>query len=63
MMRKGNFSYTKKRIELLCNPETFYEDVRKLVGYYEHPPVDWEDWEIKNLQRVADNRYNELTKE
>ena len=51
----------EKRIMGLKNIKTFYEDVRKIVGYYEGK--DWEDWQIKHFQAVADMRYEELKEE
>ena len=49
----------EKKINELTNVETFYEDVRQIVGYY-NPSVFIEDWDIKRLQRVADARYAEI---
>lgn len=49
----------EKQINELTNKDTFYEDVRKIVGYY-NPKVFIEDWDIKHLQRVADARYAEI---
>lgn len=49
----------EREINELTNVETFYEDVRKIVGYY-NPKVFIEDWDIKRLQRVADARYAEI---
>lgn len=49
----------EKQINELTNKDTFYEDVRKIVGYYD-PKVFIEDWDIKHLQRVADARYAEI---
>lgn len=48
----------KDKIIKLDNVDTFYEDVRKIVGYYDN--VFHEDWVIKDLQRVADYRYSQL---
>ena len=45
-------------IKELTNVETFYDDVREIVGY--HEGVFIEDWNIKRLQRVADARYTEI---
>ena len=45
-------------IKKLNDKETFWKDVKNLIGYYEHK--FWEDWNIKTLQRVADNRYVEI---
>ena len=52
----------KKKILELKNISTFWEDVRKIVGYYDEN-VFLEDWQIKELQRIADYRYEELKKE
>ena len=49
----------EKQIKELTNKDTFYEDVRQIVGYY-NPNVFIEDWDIKHLQRVADARYAEI---
>lgn len=51
----------KDKIMKLENIKTFWEDVRHIVGYYDN--VCLEDWVIKDLQRVADARYEELKKE
>ena len=58
MFKIGDFSLAKKNIENLNSIEDFYEQVRNIVGFYEM--VEWEDYEIKALQRIADARYNEL---
>ena len=52
----------KEKIMKLNNIKTFWEDVRHIVGYYDEN-VFLEDWEIKELQRVADYRYEQLKKE
>lgn len=52
----------KNKILKLKNISTFWEDVRKIVGYYDEN-VFLEDWQIKELQRIADYRYEELKKE
>ena len=57
-MRRGNFSLAKKSIENLNIKKGFYEEVRRIVGYYDG--VEWEDYEIKQFQRIADARYSEL---
>ena len=58
-MKMGNFTLVKKQIEKLdCKKEFFYDNVKTLVGFYDD--VFWEDWQIKELQRVADARYSEL---
>ena len=49
----------EKKINELTNVETFYEDVRQIVGYY-NLSVFIEDWDIKHLKRVADARYAEI---
>lgn len=48
----------EREINELSNVETFYDDVREIVGY--HKGVFIEDWNIKRLQRVADKRYTEI---
>lgn len=48
----------EREINELTNVETFYDDVREIVGY--HKGVFIEDWDIKHLQRVADKRYAEI---
>ena len=50
----------ENKIKALTNKETFWEDVRKIVGYYDG--VHHEDRVIKRLQRVADARYEELNR-
>jgi len=47
-----------EKINALKNQETFWEDVRNIVGYYEGKP--WSDHEIKELQRVADRRFTHI---
>lgn len=59
-MRKGNYYTAKKAIEEIKNQSGFYDVVRDIVGFYND--TDWEDWEIKSLQRIADARYIEITK-
>lgn len=49
----------ERKIKELTNVDSFYEDVRQIVGYY-NPNVFIEDWDIKHLQRVADARYAEI---
>lgn len=51
----------KNKIMQLENIKTFWEDVRCIVGYYDEN-IFLEDWVIKDLQRVADTRYEELLK-
>ncbi len=58
MFKMGNFSEAKKNIENINSKENFYEQVRYIVGFYDG--VEWEDYEIKALQRIADARYSEL---
>lgn len=48
-----------KMIKELKNKNTFYEDVRNIIGYYDEK-VFWEDCDIKYLQRIADKKYSEL---
>ena len=57
-MRIGNYYIAKSKIEKLNTKNNFYEEVRKIVGFYDG--VEWEDWEIKSLQRIADARYSEI---
>ena len=45
------------KIKNLNNKDTFYNDVRALLGN-----KHYSDAAIKNLQRVADARYEELKK-
>lgn len=45
----------RRKIMELTDPKTFWDDVRKIVGY-----KDLEDWEIKRLQAIADYRYGQL---
>jgi hypothetical protein len=59
-MRKGNYYTAKKAIEEIENQSGFYDVVRDIVGFYNG--TYWEDWEIKSLQRIADARYIEITK-
>lgn len=59
-MRKGNYYTAKKAIEEIENQSGFYDMVRDIVGFYNG--TYWEDWEIKSLQRIADARYIEITK-
>lgn len=54
----ANVAKMERQIKELTNVETFYEDVRQIVGYYKG--VFIEDWDIKRLQRVADRRYEEI---
>ena len=55
----ANITKMERQIKELTNVETFYDDVREIVGYY-NPKVFIEDWDIKRLQRVADARYVEI---
>lgn len=61
-MRYPDVYEMERKIKALTNKETFYEDVRQIVGFYDET-VFVEDWDIKRLQRVADARYIELDKE
>lgn len=54
----ANVIKMEKQIKELTNVETFYDDVREIVGF--HKGVFIEDWDIKHLQRVADARYAEI---
>jgi len=56
---RGNVNTAEKKIKLLTNVDTFYDDVREIVGF-NNLKVWWEDWDIKHLQRVADARYHEI---
>jgi len=56
----ANIAKMKAEIKKLTNVDTFYEDARKIVGYYDN--VHIEDRDIKCLQRIADARYAELTR-
>ena len=58
---RANVSKMESEIKKLTNADTFYEDVRHIVGYYDET-VFIEDWDIKHLQRVADARYEEICK-
>lgn len=59
-MRRGNYYKAKSEIEKIEKQGGFYDVVRDIVGFSEG--TEWEDWEIKSLQRIADARYVELTK-
>ena len=48
----------KDKIMKLNNIETFWEDVKRIVGYYEGRELP--DWIIKDLQRWADYRHEQL---
>lgn len=48
----------RDKILKLDTLETFWEDTKRIVGYYEDR--DLPDWLIKELQRVADFRYEQL---
>ena len=41
-MRTGNYYTAKSKIEKLNTKNNFYEEVRKIVGFYDG--VEWEDW-------------------
>ena len=49
----------KEKILKLENIETFWHDVKVIVGYYDEN-VFLEDYVIKELQRIADYRYQQL---
>jgi len=49
----------EEKIMKLTDIETFWEDVKKIVGYYD-TNIFLEDWQIKRLQRIADYRYEQL---
>lgn len=57
-MARKSISQMEREIKELTNVETFYDDVREIIGY--HKGVFIEDWNIKRLQRVADARYTEI---
>lgn len=52
----------KEKILELENIETFWHDVKVIVGYYDEN-VFLEDYVIKELQRIADYRYQQLKKD
>ena len=54
-----NVSELAEKIKALDSLDNFYENVRNIVGYYDDS-VFIEDWDIKELQRIADARYEEL---
>jgi len=56
---RGNVGIAEKKIKQLVNKDTFYDDVREIVGFNDDK-IWWEDWDIKHLQRVADCRYSEI---
>lgn len=57
-MARKSIKQMEREINQLTNVDSFYEDVRKIVGYYDG--VFIEDWDIKKLQAVADKRYTEI---
>lgn len=57
-MARKSIKQMEREIRELTNVDSFYDDVRKIVGYYDG--VFIEDWDIKRLQRVADARYTEI---
>lgn len=57
-MARKSIQQMEREINQLTNVDSFYEDVRKIVGYYDG--VFIEDWNIKKLQRIADKRYTEI---
>jgi len=59
-MRIGNYAEAKEKIQKLTKQAGFYDEVRDIVGF--HIGTEWEDYEIKALQRIADARYIEITK-
>ncbi len=48
----------KNKIQALTNKASFWEDVRQIIGFYDGKI--WKDYQIKELQRIADARYEEL---
>lgn len=57
-MARKSIKQMEREINQLTNVDSFYEDVRKIVGYYDGLFI--EDWNIKKLQAVADKRYTEI---
>lgn len=57
-MARKSIKQMEREINQLTNVDSFYDDVRKIVGY--HDGVFIEDWNIKKLQAVADKRYTEI---
>lgn len=57
-MARKSIKQMEREINQLTNVDSFYDDVRKIVGYYDG--VFIEDWDIKKLQAVADKRYTEI---
>ena len=54
----------KKAIEEIDSKDGFYDKVRDIIGYNDEEWNEWHGWEdheIKELQRVADGRYEELS--
>lgn len=51
----------KEKILKLNDIKTFWHDVKVIVGFYDEN-VFLEDWVIKDLQRTADYRYEQLLK-
>lgn len=43
------------RINSLDNPDSFWDDVREILG-----EEFFEDWEIKHLQIVAEQRFSQI---
>ena len=58
IIKTGDFSLAKKNIESISTIKNFYEEVRHIVGFYDG--IEWEDYEIKALQRIADAKYAQL---
>ena len=60
---KYTLAKCKKAIEEIDSKDGFYDKVRDIIGYNDkewNEWYGWEDGEIKELQRVADMRYEEL---
>lgn len=51
----------KERIRALDSTEGFYDKVRKIVGFYDG--VFIQDWDIKELERISDARFEELERD
>lgn len=59
IMKANDISRMEKEINTLTNVSSFYDDVRRIVGYHDDN-IFIEDWDIKHLQRVADARYEKI---
>lgn len=45
------------------DPAKLYSGIRAILGEMDERGHYPEDWEVKQMQRIADARYNKLTKE